>query len=118
MNEVPILRAEKEAVARPDEVLAGVGADTWQAYNAMETTKRRHFDLLEILDNKKKNYNIDPTALDQQLIANLLKDHDEQVKRFTHASISLKQLDAEAHIALFNYIGGINRGSDEQPTTH
>lgn len=118
MNEAPIFRAEKELVDRPDTVLNGVGADAWQAYNAMETTKRRHFDLLEILDNKKKNYNIDPTALDQQLIANLLKDHDEQVKRFTNASIALKQNDADAHAALFEYIGGINKGADDTPTTH
>lgn len=118
MNEAPIFRAEKELIERPDTVLSGLGADAWQAYNAMETTKRRHFDLLEILDNKKKNYNIDPTALDQQLIANLLKDHDEQVKRFTSASIALKENDAEAHTALFVYIGSINKGADDNPTTH
>ena len=48
-------------IERPADVLEGDAADTWQAYNAMETTKQRHFELLELLDNKKKNYNIDPT---------------------------------------------------------
>ena len=118
MIEAPVIRADKMAPERPDAVLSGIGADAWQAYNAMETTKRRHFDLLEIFDNKKKKYNIDPTDADRQLIACLLRDHDEQVKRFTSASIALKQADAVAHTSLFTYIGGINRDADEQPTSH
>ena len=118
MIEAPVIRADKMAPERPDAVLSGIGADAWQAYNAMETTKRRHFDLLEIFDNKKKKYNIDPTDADRQLIACLLRDHDEQVKRFTSASIALKQADATAHTSLFTYIGGINRDADEQPMSH
>ena len=57
MTEVPIAKIDKPLLARPDDILDGVAALSWQAYNAMETTKRRHFDLLEIIDNKKKNYN-------------------------------------------------------------
>jgi len=109
---------EKTSPVRPDEILDGVGAEAWQAYNAMETTKRRHFDLLEIVDNKKKNYNIDPTEADQYMLACLLKDHDEQVKRFTAASSALKQHDADAHLALFTYIGGVNTAMEDKPTTH
>ena len=67
-------------IERPADVLEGDAADTWQAYNAMETTKQRHFELLELLDNKKKNYNIDPTDADQRLLECLLADHDQQVK--------------------------------------
>jgi hypothetical protein len=118
MTETPITRIDKALLDRPDDILDVAGALSWQAYNAMETTKRRHFDLLEIIDNKKKNYNIDPTAADQHLLRCLLRDHDEQVKRFTSASKSLKELDAAAHTALFVYIGGINSTAEASPTTH
>ena len=115
----PVLSAAgDEVISRPDEVLGDVAGMAWQAYNAMETTKRRHFELLEVLDNKKKNYNIDPTEHDKKLIACLLRDHDEQVKRFTQASIELKGTDASAHSALFAYIGLINNVSDENQLAH
>ncbi len=80
-------------------------AATWQAYNAMETTKQRHFNVLQLLDNKKKRYNLDPTEADTQLLKALLADHDDQVKRFTAESLLLKQNNADAHRALFAYIG-------------
>lgn len=118
MTEAPITRIDKVLLDRPDGILDGVGALSWQAYNAMETTKRRHFDLLEVIDNKKKNYNIDPTAADQHMLRALLRDHDEQVKRFTSASMALKEADAAAHTALFVYIGGINSVTEASPTTH
>jgi len=94
-------------LARPSSILDGVAADTWQAYNAMQTTKQRHYDLLQIFENKKKKFNLDPTEEDQVLLKNLLSDHDAQVKRFTSASHSLKEADAVAHKTLFVYIGQI-----------
>ena len=118
MSEAPLSKFDKILIERPETVLDGVGAPAWQAYNAMETTKRRHFDLLEIIDNKKKNYNIDATAADQHLLSCLLRDHDEQVKRFTAASMQLKESDPEAHTALFVYIGGVNNAASQSPTTH
>ena len=118
MTEVPIARIDKVLLNRPDDILKGVAAVSWQAYNAMETTKRRHFELLDIIDSKKKNYNIDATAADQHLLRCLLCDHDEQVKRFTAASMALKEVDALAHTALFVYIGGINSAAEGSPTAH
>ncbi|MFK8081447.1 MAG: hypothetical protein AB8B97_14260 [Granulosicoccus sp.] len=110
------IKPEHGSIARPDTILDGVAIDTWQAYNAMETTKRRHYELLEILDNKKKNYNLDPSQKESSLLACLLRDHDEQVKRFTVASSALKKVDAVAHRALFTYIGEL---SDVEPqVTH
>lgn len=103
---------------RPDSILEGVAADAWQAYNAMETTKRRHFELLELLDNKKSNYNIDPSTQEQRLISFLLKDHDEQVKRFTALSQHLKLTDPQAHMNLFAYISLINQADSAQLNTH
>jgi len=107
-----------QALERPDELLQGVGSLAWQAYNAMETTKRRHFDFLEVLDSKKKNYNIDATEKDGLLLACLLRDHDEQVKRFTRESLILKDLDINAHTSLFAYIGGVNHATEEHRVTH
>lgn len=119
MSKAPTTTDHQQSLpARPDELLGGVAALAWQAYNAMEATKRRHFELLEILDLKKKNYNIDPTERDRLLLACLLKDHDEQVKRFTEASLALKSQDAEAHVTLFEYIGGINQATDQHRVTH
>lgn len=105
-------------LARPDEILDGVAASAWQAFNAMETTKRRHFEFLEILDEKKKNFNIDPTDADRSRLACLLKDHDEQVRRFTKASQELKSESADAHTALFVYIGAIGDAKASTPLTH
>ncbi len=87
----------------PDQREAAAGA--WQAYNAMETTKQRHINVLTMLDNKKKRYNLDPTPADTELLSALLADHDDQVKRFTAESLLLKQNNADAHRALFDYIG-------------
>ncbi|MFK7994986.1 MAG: hypothetical protein AB8B87_12660 [Granulosicoccus sp.] len=114
MNETT--KPKSQVIERPDSILDGVASDAWQAYNAMETTKRRHYELLEILDNKKKNYNLDPNPRDKALLANLLKDHDGQVKRFTAASSALKAADAEAHMALFVYIGVLSEA--EPPIQH
>ncbi len=107
----------KELV-RPASILDGVAADTWQAYNAMQTTKQRHYDLLQILENKKKKFNLDATEGDQALLKNLLSDHDAQVKRFTQASQSLKHADAVAHQALFVYIGQVAGLTSEGESHH
>jgi len=108
----------KELIERPSEFLEGDAAAAWQAYNAMETTKQRHFELLETLDAKKKNYNIDPTEQDQQLLDYLLSDHDQQVKQFTAASRQLKEHNSAAHGALFDYIGAINQAASDRRITH
>ncbi|MDH3693507.1 MAG: hypothetical protein OER96_02920 [Gammaproteobacteria bacterium] len=91
-----------------DEGQWKVASETWQAYNAMETTKQRHFDLLTAVETKKKNFNLDPTEKESQLLKNLLRDHDMQVSAFKSASDNLKQHDPDAHTALFAYIGEIN----------
>lgn len=107
-----------EPIDRPDAILDDVAGNTFQAFNAMETTKRRHYQLLEVLDNKKKNYNLDPNEREQVLLANLLKDHDEQVRRFTALSAELKQTNADAHKALFVYIGALAENEPKSRITH
>lgn len=103
---------------RPDELLSGIAAPAWQAFNAMETTKLRHFSLMEVMDNRKKNYNIDPSERETVLLACLLRDHDEQVQRFAECSMALKAQDPAAHKALFGYIGQINQSAEQQHVTH
>lgn len=99
---------------RPDDVLEGSGADAFEAFNAMQATKDRHFALLERLDAKRERYGLEPTADERVRLAGLLADHDAQVARFTRAGGALKAADADAHRALFTYVGAITAiGSDD-----
>ncbi len=102
---------------RPSALLDNEASAAWQAYNAMETTKTRHYTLLEIIDNKKKNYNIDPTDTDKAMLQFLLDDHSAQVKHFTEASKLLKTTNEAGHKQLFDYIGLISthQGLGEKP---
>lgn len=77
-------------------------------YNAMETTKRRHFDYLGHLESRHTKFNLEPSQLENEILARLLRDHDEQVKAFKTASQKLRQSDPKAFDALWNYINDIN----------
>lgn len=101
---------------RPEEALTGVAAAAFESFNAMQTTKQRHYDLLQLLDDKRVRYGLNPTDRESALLAALLADHDAQVSRFTAASGALKEVDAEAHLALFRYIGSLEQAS--APSTH
>ena len=81
---------------------------TWQAYNALETTKRRHFGYLQALESRRNKFNIEPSEADNQLLARLLHDHDEQVTLFKLASDALRNSNPEAFDALWAYINEIN----------
>lgn len=80
-----------------------------RSYNAMETTKRRHFDYLTMLESKKKKFNLDITADESAMLASLLQDHNDEVLAFKARSDALKSSNAEAHKALFEYLAEINR---------
>lgn len=80
----------------------------YRSYNAMETTKRRHFDYLTLLERKKKKFNLDPTAEETELLRLLLRDHDEEVRSFKCRCDSLKSSDPPAYTALFEYLAQIN----------
>lgn len=95
------------AGSRPGAHLDGAAAAAFEAFNAMETTKRRHFGLLARLDAKRERYGLDPTRPERELLAHLLADHDAQVGRFTRAAGALKASDLDAHRALFRYVGTI-----------
>ena len=69
-----------------NETQREAAATTWQAYNAMETTKRRHFDYLSAIEARRNKFNLEPSELEDQMLARFLRDHDEQVKLFKTAS--------------------------------
>ena len=79
-----------------------------RSYNAMETTKRRHFDYLTMLESKKKKFNLDTTTAESAMLASLLRDHNDEVMAFKARCDALKSSNAEAHQALFAYLAEIN----------
>jgi truncated hemoglobin YjbI len=82
-------------------------APAWQAYNAMEATKQRHFAYLSALDARYSKYGA-PDEAERAMLARLLKEHDAQVSAFKAAIGDLRVLDAAAHAELLDYIGQIN----------
>ncbi len=92
--------------------------EAWDAYNAMFKSKTAHFEFMEVLENKKRNFNLNPTEDDKQKLADLLALHDAEVKRFTGASIELKKSNPSAHKALFEYIAEIAHNASEENVKH
>lgn len=80
----------------------------FQAYNAMETTKRRHLDLMLAIDKRAKKFNLTATDAEVEMLNRLLKDHDEQVEQFKLESDTLKSVNPETHLAMFQYVGEIH----------
>ena len=80
-----------------------------RSYNAMETTKRRHFDYMTMLESKKKKFNLEITEQESAMLASLLSDHNDEVMEFKNRSDALKSASPDAHKALFEYLGKINK---------
>lgn len=92
--------------------------DAWQAYNAMFESKQRHYEFLEILENKKKKYNISPSEAEKQKLAEFLSQHDHQVKQFTSLAQELKAEKPESHLLLFKFIAQLGDGEPNKKTKH
>ena len=97
-------------------VLDGASSDAWQAYNHMFDTKQQHYEFLEMLENKKKKFNISPSQSDQQKLAEFLSEHDRQVRRFTQLAQQLKMANPESHLNLFKFIAQLGDGEPNQKT--
>jgi len=80
----------------------------FQAYNAMETTKQRHLDLMLAIEKRGKKFNMTASEAEVDMLNRLLKDHDEQVEQFKLESDTLKSANPEAHLAMFKYVGEIH----------
>ena len=105
-------------LARPSSILDGVAADSWEAYNAMQTTKQRHYDVLQILENKKKKFNLSPSESDKQKLAQMLEQHDIRVKQFIAMSAQLKAEHPNSHSLLFKFIGQLGDGEPTKKVQH
>ena len=101
-------RQIEESSASVDQY-RGEFSSVLRSYNAMETTKRRHFDYMSMLENKKKKFNLSASPEEALTLQNLLRDHNDEVKTFKQLSDNLKADSPIAHQALFEYIGGLNR---------
>lgn len=84
-------------------------ASAMRSYNAMETTKRRHFDYMTVLDSKKKKFNLEATSTEIDRLEMFLRDHHEEVQTFKARCEALKIANSKAHQAMFEYIGKLNR---------
>ena len=80
----------------------------FQAYNAMETTKQRHLDLMLGIEKRGKKFNLKATEAEVEMLNRLLEDHDGQVEQFKLESDTLKSVNPEAHLAMFKYVGEIH----------
>ena len=80
----------------------------FQAYNAMETTKQRHLDLMLAIDKRAKKFNMTASEKEVDMLNCLLKDHDDQVEQFKLESDTLKSVNPDAHLAMFKYVGEIH----------
>lgn len=80
-----------------------------RSYNAMETTKRRHFDYMTLLDAKMKKFNLQATPAEVERLALFLRDHNDEVHTFKARCDALKIANSSAHRAMFEHIGVLNR---------
>ena len=92
-------------------------AQAFQAYNAMETTKQRHLDLMLAIDKRAKKFNLVATEAENAMLGKLLEDHNEQVQRFKQESDDLKAADSEAHLAMFTHLGEVHTMLDAFKTS-
>ncbi len=100
----------------PDDELRKTTVLAFSAYNAMETTKRRHFDYLNLLEAKRKKFNLEATSKERDLLASLLADHNLAVTGFKAQAEHLKRTAPDAHLRLFQYIGCLNEVFDDLET--
>ena len=80
------------------------------AYNAMETTKKRHMTLLQAITTREKKFGLQASALETDLLDTLLADHNDEVKSFQTAMQNLKQQYPDAMQAMLAHITHIEQG--------
>lgn len=62
----------------------------WQAYRAMQLSKRQHFEYLQQLEERYQPYGR-PSATEQQRLQTLLDTHDARVEQFRSALSRLRE---------------------------
>ena len=64
------------------------------------------------METRRNKFNIKPSENENQILAQLLRDHDEQVSAFKAASDALRNANLEAFDALWIYVSEINSTLD------
>ena len=82
-----------------DNELPAPARPAWQAYRAMQDSKRRHFEYLQYLEDKYSRYGRPDEAEEQRRHA-LLAEHDARVGEFRTVLAELKQGDPDAFARL------------------
>lgn len=82
-----------------DGELPATARPVWQAYRAMQDSKRRHFEYLRYLEDKYSRYG-QPNDAEEQRRRALLAEHDARVGEFRTALATLKQGNPEAFARL------------------
>ena len=67
---------------------------------------------LQAMEIRCNKFNIKPSENENQMLARLLRDHDEQVSAFKAASDALRNTNSGAFDALWIYINEINSTLD------
>ena len=67
---------------------------------------------LEAMETRRNKFNIQPSENENQMLARLLRDHDEQVSAFKAVSDALRNTNPGAFDALWIYINEINSTLD------
>lgn len=86
-----------------NDSISAVAARAWQAYNAIEATKQRHFTYMSGLKTRYKKYGA-PSEAEKQMLDRLLKEHNAMVNAFKAQIQALRAVDAKAHDGLLDYI--------------
>lgn len=89
------------------QTLPDVALSAWDAYRAMEESKREYFGYLADLETKYQHGGA-RTIAESMRLDSLLSRHDRQVAGFRKAIKVLKARDAGAHRALIAHITMLN----------
>ncbi len=89
------------------ENLPDAALPAWNAYRAMEKSKREYFGYLSELESKYE-YGGSRSTYENDRLERLLEQHDAQVTGFRRAMMRLKAEDAGAHRALIEQIKLLN----------
>lgn len=90
-----------------DPPLPSTALPAWQAYRAMESTKRQHFSLLERIERSERQ-GLGRGFAEQVRLDRLLDEHDSAVTRFRALMRRLAEEDPAARDQLLAHITAHN----------
>jgi hypothetical protein len=94
-----------------DTTLPAAAVPAWDAYLAMDVSKQRHYQFLQVLE-KKVDEGGYRTAGEATQLASLLNTHDVNVRDFKRQIQDLARQDLAAHQSLLEHITLLNTPLD------